>query len=400
MVLQVLIASTVLFAAVSLVLTLLFHLAVHIKASRKPPESDEPMPISVLKPLKGVDDGLWENLAALANQDHPQFEIILGAADPLDPALTLARRFKRAFPDVDIHVHVCDEQLGLNPKVSNLAVLAKYAQYEQLLISDSNVRPRQTYLRDIAAELACDGVGLVSNLLVGVGERTTAARIENQHLNSFIASVICAADLVGHPCVIGKSMLFRRSDFEELGGWDAVANILAEDYVLGSRFHKAGHKVSLSSHILPTVNVDWTFDRFSNRHVRWAQMRRRISPAAFFAETLMYPVPFIVAAVVFGAIAGKLTTALAAAALGAVVLKVLSDDLLNRRLRGDSMGLKGMLTVPFKDLAVFGLWAIAAVKRTVEWRGNRFIIENGSQLRRLDDESQEETDGPIATPSI
>ncbi|QDG50900.1 glycosyltransferase [Persicimonas caeni] len=386
MVLQVLIASTVLFAAASLVLTLLVHLAVHIKASRKPPESDRPMPISVLKPLKGVDDELWENLVALAEQDHPEFEIVLGAADPLDPALTVARRFQRAYPGVDIRVHVCDQTLGLNPKVSNLAVLSQYATYEQILISDSNVRPGPSYLRDIAAELAQEGVGLVSNVLVGVGERSTGALFENLHLNSFVASVICAADLVGHPCVIGKSMLFRKRHLEELGGWHAVADILAEDYVLGNWFHKAGHKVALSSHVLPTVNVDWTFERFSNRHVRWAQLRRRINPPAFFAEPLLYPVPFVAAAVALGAAAGTLTPVLAAAALGTVVLKVLSDDLLNRRLRGDSIGWRGMLVAPIKDLVVFLLWSVAAVKRVVIWRGNKFIIDEGSRVRPLHEE--------------
>ncbi|MFP4599491.1 MAG: glycosyltransferase [Persicimonas sp.] len=383
MVLQVLIALTVLVASVSIILTLSIHLVVHLKASRKPPSSQAPVPISVLKPLKGFDDGLWENLVALADQDHPRFEIVLGAADPLDPALAVALRFQREFEDIDIHIHVCDSPLGLNPKVNNLAVLAEHAKYEHVLISDSNVRPAPDYLRDIAAEIQREGVDLVSNVLVGVGEHSIGARFENLHLNSFVVSAICAADLVGHPCVIGKSMLLRKSTLEALGGWQSVADILAEDYILGKRFHEAGYGVVLSSHVLPTVNVDWTFERFMSRHVRWAQLRRRISPVGFFAELLLYPLPFVLLALMVTGASGQLTGVMPAGGLGLVALKVLSDDLLNRQLHGDSIGLKGALVAPLKDLVVFWLWAVAAIKRTVVWRGNYFLIEEGSRVRPM-----------------
>lgn len=213
-----------LLAGVSVVLTAVTQLAAHLVLRRRRPRVPEAVlpPISVLKPMKGLDEGLEENLRALASQDYPRFEIVCGTRDPNDPALCVARRVAADFPHV-VRVVSGPGVLALNPKVSNLIERSRHARFGTRLISDSNVRPRPGYLRAMASELVQPGVGLVHSVLVGTGERSLGALFENLHFNAWVAQAVSGADvLAGHACVIGKSILYRHGDLQALGGQEGL----------------------------------------------------------------------------------------------------------------------------------------------------------------------------------
>jgi ceramide glucosyltransferase len=386
-------AGLVLVAAVSLLATAVTHACVHWTLRRRRPARGGFAPaISILKPLKGADEGLYRNLASIAAQDYPgRFEIVLAAADLDDPALPVARRVRADFPHVPIRIVPGSHGPALNPKVANLEALARAARHDYLLVSDSNVRVGPGYLRDTAAELADPRVGLVSNVLVGVGEESFGAALENLHLGTFIAAAVCGAGvLAGHPCVVGKSMLMSREALARVGGLASVRDVLGEDYLLGVAFARAGYRVALCPHVVTTVNVRWSLGSFIARHLRWAQMRRWISPLAYALEPLLHPVPWLLLLALLAALRGHplpggLALGWGTLALTGMGLKMASDVLLVYRLRG--LVPRGLtpLWIPVKDVVALALWGLGWLLREVEWRGNRLRIGPMSALRRVED---------------
>lgn len=240
----------------------------------------------------------------------------------------------------------------------------------------------ECYLRETAAEFGDPQVGLVTNLVVGEEGGCLGGVLESLQLNSFVASATSFARVVaGRACVIGKSMLFRRDDFERIGGFWSVRNVLAEDYLIGRAFELEGYRVALSPHVVTTVNRGWTAERFANRHLRWAQMRRRICLPAYLGELLLNPVLWIALAVCAIAAARRgLDVRIAALACAAVAVKCTSDALLSRRLRGELPPIRHVLLIPLKDLLMAAIWVLGAFRRTVNWRGNLLRIEGGSAL--------------------
>lgn len=375
-----------LLAIVSFALTVVYYSTI-VRLLRRPVGTHGPTPgVTVLKPLKGVDDQLFENLLTFVRQDYPVYQIVFGVQDPDDPALEVARRIQRENPDVDIDIVETAPPLGRNPKVRNLASMARRARYDYYLISDSNCRVRPSYLRQLVAEFRDPTVGLVTAVLAGIGERSLGALLENLHLGSFIAAGVCSADvLTRHKVVVGKTMLFPRRILEELGGWASVRDILAEDYVLGRRFEEAGYRVVTSPHVVETVNESWPVRRFLNRHVRWLQIRRRLQPLYFFGEPFLNPVFWLIALMIWSALAGsgayglEASTVLAVCAAG-ILMKTALDAALVRHLRGRAVSKRDLLWIPIKDLVIAGAWLVAAFRRRVWWRGNHLWIGPGTML--------------------
>src|SRR5262245_50153296 len=186
---------------------------------REPPRAPaSPPPVSVLKPLRGADPSLEANLETVFRQDHPAFEVVLGADCEDDPALEIARRVAARHPHVPSRVVADARGVGLNPKVNNLSNLLRRARHELVVISDSNVALPADWLRDMAAHHGQPGVGLVTSLFRGVPGGSFGARVEALQLDAFVAGGVAVASAAGRVCVVGKSMMLLRRDLGRIGG--------------------------------------------------------------------------------------------------------------------------------------------------------------------------------------
>jgi ceramide glucosyltransferase len=339
------------------------------------PPCGDLLPVSILKPLKGLDDGLFDNLESFCNLDYPDYEIIFALQNRNDPACKVAEKIKEKYPlrDISIVVEYCND--GLNPKVNNLIPAYKKARYDLLLISDSNVRVDKDYLTAIASHMTDPSVGLVSNMIKGVNGRTVGAVLENLHLNSFIVGSVCFLDkYLKMPCVIGKSMLMRKDDLEAIGGFGAVKDLLAEDYIIGERIHKLGKKIVLSNHIIRNVNEYWEVGKFLNRHTRWGKLRWHIGGVKYFPELIGNAVFISCLSPFFSPLR------LALLLVGAVsTVKVVRDFYIGRKLGAGMNPLLYLLT-PLKDLLIGFIWFVPVLSNKVIWRDNKYLIGKDSQL--------------------
>lgn len=346
-------------------------LAVARIVRKRAPVSSRLPPVSVLKPLHGVDEDLYGNLRSFFEQDLPELQLVFGVKDADDPAIPIVARLRREFPAVECELVVHSDDTALNPKVQNLLGILPHARHDLLLISDSNVRAPTHYVRELAALHELPNVGMVTNLFAGSRERTLGAALENVQLNGFCAAGFALPTLSGDAAVVGKSTLFSRATLDRLGGLSRLSCVLAEDFVLGKMFQNAGQRVLIAPTVLETPNRERTLRAAFARHLRWSMLRWRLRPLVAALEPLTSPLLMLVFAQrVFGNYAWLwLFTLLALRDLGGWVL-----------LRGWGRAWLPILLGPLRELTAPAAWLIGLLKRHVSWQGRRLRLSAGTLL--------------------
>jgi ceramide glucosyltransferase len=353
---------------------------IHLRAPRRVPVRRPA--ISILKPLCGLDDRLAGNLLSFADLPYPNYEVLLGVRSTNDAAYPLAWMCARRWPH-RFQVVLQQGEPGLNPKVNQLVTLARHARHALLVVSDSNIRVQRDYLDDIAAHLEDPSVGLVTHPLVGDGEAESDARLgaiaDNLHLTGVITPGVVAAKLLAHKdYVIGKSMAIRRADLEALGGFEAVNNVLAEDFVLGRAVTDLlGKRVALGRSIVKCVSVRRALPGFTRRYARWNVMQHQCAGLPAYVGLLLEN-PTLLAAVAAALAPGVPTLVLA---LGCAGSRMATDALSGRLLRGRAFRASALLVGGLKDLLSGAAWLYGLFSRSIEWRSNRLVVLAGSRLR-------------------
>jgi ceramide glucosyltransferase len=345
-----------------------------LRDSRRTAEKFAP-PVSILKPLRGVDPQMYESFRSHCMQDYPEYEIIFGVSDPTDPAAEAVERLMREFPQCRIRLVLCDQILGNNRKVSNLVQMLPKARYGHVLVNDSDIYVTPDYLRRVMAEFSDSRVGMVTCPYRGIAAGTLGSKLESIGISTeFIPGVLVARQIEdGIHFALGSTLAMSRSALESIGGLDPLVDYLADDFELGSRISKAGFKVALADVVVETHLPAYTFRQFLDHQLRWARSTRDSRPAGYFGLLLTFAVPWALLAIVFSAGTWWSWIALACALLlrGAVALQVGAGVVHDRAIA------RNLWLLPLRDVVAFWVWFASFMDHKVHWRGDVFILEKG-----------------------
>jgi ceramide glucosyltransferase len=336
-------------------------------------------PVSILKPLKGTDPAMYASLRSHCLQDYAGYEIIFGVSDSNDPAAEIVTRLRSEFPQHAIHLVVCDRALGTNAKVSNLVQMLSKAQHQHLVVSDSDIRVQRDYLRRVMAPLADPRVGLVTCLYHGVPGSTLGSRLESLGISTdFAAGVLAARHLEGGIRFgLGSTLAFRRRDLEAIGGFEAFADYLADDYQIGKSLADRGLMVELSDVVVETFLPSYNWREFAAHQLRWARGVRDSRRWGYLGLVVTFGLPWAVLALLLsrGALWAWGLLAAAACLRAAIAIAVGWSVLRDRQV------FRLLALLPLRDLVALLVWIGSLAGRTVVWRGDSFTLKDGRLVR-------------------
>jgi ceramide glucosyltransferase len=342
---------------------------------------DTPLPpVSILKPLKGVDPEIWENFCSHCEQDYPEFQLIFGVSDPADPAIEVVRKLQAKYPNLTIELIVCDRILGTNIKVSNLAQMLRAARHEILLVNDSDIRVPPDYLRKVIAPLADSSVGLVTCLYRGTACPTLGSRLEALGIaTDFVPGVLSARFLEqGLHFGLGSTLAFRRRDLEAVGGFEALVDYLADDYELGKRIAATGKKVELSAASVATLLPPYTIRQFLAHQLRWSRTIRDARRCGYAGLIFTFGLPwslltFVAAGGAFWAFALFALTFAVRFVVAYVAANAVLDD---RQMFGTEL-IANIFLLILRDLIAPAVWVASFMGNRIYWRGDVYDLKDG-----------------------
>ena len=352
--------------------------------------------VTLLKPLKGCDETTADCLRSWFAQDYAgQVQVLFAVARADDPVCELTRKLMADFPGRDAQLVVCSDRLGANAKVSKLVELERLAKHEILVISDADVRVPADFLANAVSPLAPDpvaadvhsrtlgsdevsadsrrrlqSVGLVNCFYRLANPTTLAMRWEAVAINAdFWSQVLQSQDLKPLDFALGAVMVTRRKQLEEIGGFKALVDCLADDYQLGNRIARRGHRIAICPVVVECWSAPMDWGTVWRHQLRWARTVRVCQPAPYFFSILsnatIWPLVWLAA--------NPSLKVLGVMAL-CIAPRVLTALDLQGRLTKNRCRWADWWLVPVKDLLQAVLWLLAFAGNRIEWRGERFRL--------------------------
>jgi len=331
-------------------------------------------PVSLLKPVRGMDFATYENYESFCRQDYPDYEILFAVNEATDPSVPLIHRLISEFPGRRIRLLIGAENLGANRKVNKLARLSHEAQHELLALTDGDVRVGPNYLREVVAPFVEENTGAVTSFYRGIAEKNLGAELEAIGASSDFFGGVLMADLTeGINFALGASIVTTKRWLAKIGGFESIAGMLADDYELGVRIAEAGGRVLLSREAVWTMYPAQTAKKFWDHQLRWARTVRLCRPLSYFGLIFTLGLPWAVLA----AIVAPTKWVAAAYLAGYLLLRHVMawtvgvwgvrDDVLRRKL----------WLVPLRDALYSLIWLASFVSNRIVWGGQEYTVRKG-----------------------
>jgi len=340
-------------------------------------EDGHSLPVTIMVPLYGADFEAYENYARFCLQDYPHYQIVFGLRDSRDSSTPIVEKLIADFSDRDIALVISDSTIGQNLKVSNLQNMLARVKHEQIVIVDSDIRVGRDYLRKVLAPLSDPRVGLVTCLYRAAETPDFAAKLEAVGITAeFTAGVLMARMLEGVKFALGSTMATTRTRLEAIGGFHALADYLADDFMLGNLIERDGYEVRLSQHVVETAMQPSGFAGMMRHQMRWARSTRISRPMGYLGLILTYGT----ALALLNLAVDRASTFSLILLASTLVVRLMMGWVIGVHWLGDRVLKKNFWLVPVRDLLSFFIWCLSWVGKRVEWRGRLFEVARDGKM--------------------
>ncbi|HEV7383424.1 MAG TPA: bacteriohopanetetrol glucosamine biosynthesis glycosyltransferase HpnI, partial [Phenylobacterium sp.] len=326
--------------------------------------------VTILKPLHGAEVGLDAALQSFLAQDYPgAVQIVFGVQDPADPAQLVVGSLRRAHPERDVALVVDPSPHGVNRKISNVINMMGRAKHGIIVLADSDIVVRPGYLREVVAALDAPGVGVVTcpyrgAAVGGIWSRLAAMGLTYQFLPSVAVGVGFG---LAHPCM-GSTIALRREVLDRIGGFEAFADLLADDYAIGAAVRAAGMRSLVAPVLVAHNSTEQSLAELARHELRWARTIRGVDPAGFFGSGVTHAVPLALLGIF---LSGAAFISLAVLAIALICRLWLMREV--DRIAGADR--RGWWLAPLRDILSFAIFLGSFFVRAVDWRGTQFRVD-------------------------
>jgi ceramide glucosyltransferase len=328
-------------------------------------------PVSVLKPLRGLDPNTFEAFVSQASQNYPEYEILFGVADTSDPAIPEVRRLQERFPNLCIRLIVGREAVA-NGKVGVLIRLQSHAKHAICVINDSDIKVTEDYLSRVVAPLENPAIGVVTCLYRARGHTRPAVWESLGVAIDFMPSTLVAQLIGVREFGLGSTLAFRAPDLAQAGGFAAIGDYLADDYQLAKHITRLGKRALLSTYTVETALGDVSWKAGWQHQLRWARTIRASKGGGYAGLPITHAGIWVVLAMICGA---------AGPALVLLVLRLVSAFVSSLWVLGSSQATALFWLAPAWDLYSFAIWLASYSGREVRWRDRVLTIDAQGKIQ-------------------
>lgn len=330
-------------------------------------------PMSVLKPLYGAEPWLYEGLRSFFCQDYPVYQLVFGVRDATDPAVLQVQRLQAEFPEREVVLVVDSRLIGTNAKVSNLANMMSHVRYDILVLADADIHVGEDYLKALAGPVQDPEVGIVTCLYRGRPVATLWARLGALFIQDwFVPQVLLAHRLGSSDFAFGATIALRRDVLRAIGGFEAIASHLADDYELGARSRALGLRTVLSSYRVETTVNERHFRDLVAHQLRWLRTIRVINPWGYAFSVVTFGLPLAAGAALWAQ-----QDVVSILALLALLLRLMLHFRACRRLRTRPQA--GLILLA--DGVLCGLWGLGFLGQGVRWRDQALVVRADGSIK-------------------